>query len=58
MTLGECRSALLLVSHDFAFLKNTCNVHWHIDGGTDGNGTLTKKCRFKPLRSYFRKSNT
>ncbi|MEA4863330.1 MAG: ATP-binding cassette domain-containing protein [Victivallaceae bacterium] len=40
--LRACCSALLLVSHDLAFLRNTCDIHWHIGENADGVNTLLK----------------
>ncbi|WP_221031543.1 ATP-binding cassette domain-containing protein [Actomonas aquatica] len=40
--LAECPCALLLVSHDEAFLEGITTTHWHIDaaGGSDGSDTV------------------
>jgi ATPase subunit of ABC transporter with duplicated ATPase domains len=37
--LAECPCALLLVSHDIAFLEKTTTLHWHLREDRDGTGT-------------------
>ena len=41
--LKECPCALLLVSHDYSFLKKLTEIRWHIDKTGENESTLTKK---------------
>lgn len=44
--LGECESALLLISHDRVFLEKTCSIHWHIaNDSLEKNREFTGICR-------------
>jgi ATPase subunit of ABC transporter with duplicated ATPase domains len=41
--LADCPCALLLVSHDRAFLEKTTRTRWHLDARPDGDAELKKE---------------
>ena len=41
--LRECHSALLLISHDYVFMKNLCKINWHIESVSESKKILTKQ---------------
>ena len=43
--LRDCATALILVSHDAAFLGNTCSINWEISAGRIAKKILDGTCR-------------
>lgn len=47
--LAECKSALLLISHDRILLNHLCSIHWHIEAESKSENILKKSYKTKTI---------